>query len=303
MRRGWLQVTIAILIAGMACLGWHPVHAQSANDRGTLGKSSFAMPERYGTKVAPLVVHLYRPEKWTLDAPVLFVMHGRQRNGAEYRDQWVAEGDRHGLLIVVPEFDNANFPGTAAYNWGGVVDEAGKARPAGTWAFGVIDDVFDAVRQRTGARRERYALYGHSAGAQFVHRLLLMARSARAEAIVTANAGSYTMPAGDVAFPFGLGGSGVSDADLKRAFGRPVTVLLGDADTDPDSKSLPRQPGAMAQGPHRFARGQLFFKTAREKAAELSTPFAWKLVTVEGVGHSNSGMARKAADLIAAVGH
>jgi poly(3-hydroxybutyrate) depolymerase len=290
-------LTMTFLAAAVALL---PPLAASA--QAPEGRSTFEMKERFGRKAKPMSVHLYRPGKWTPEDRVLIVMHGRGRNGAEYRDQWTRQAEAGNLLIVVPEFDAENFPGTAAYNWGSVVDEQEKPQPAEAWVFNVIDAVHDAVRSQTGAKRDRYSLYGHSAGAQYVHRFLLLAKAANAELIISANAGSYTMPVRGIAFPFGLDGVAVTDDDLRRAFARPVVVLLGDQDIDPNHQSLPRQPGAMAQGPHRFARGDLFFETARRKAAELGAPFNWRLVPVPGVAHSNTNMANKAAEIVAGHG-
>ncbi|MGL5116435.1 MAG: hypothetical protein ACRC7C_14035 [Beijerinckiaceae bacterium] len=290
-------LTMTYLAAAMTIIPPLTASAQSPQ-----GKSTFEMNERFGRKAKPMAVHLYRPPTWTPADRVLIVMHGRGRNGAEYRDQWTKQSEAGNLLIVVPEFDAENFPGTAAYNWGSVVDEQEKPLPADAWVFNVIDAVHREVRKQTGATREKYSLYGHSAGAQYVHRFLLLAKAADADLIISANAGSYTMPVRGIAFPFGLDGVTVTDDDLKRAFARPVVVLLGDQDIDPNHQSLPRQPGAMAQGPHRFARGNLFFDTAQKKAAELGAPFNWRLVPVPGVAHSNTNMANKAAEIVSGLG-
>jgi hypothetical protein len=48
--------------------------------------------------------------------------------------------------------------------------------------------------------------------------------------------------------------------------------------------------------PHRLARGRHFFEAARG----LGVPFAWRLVLVPGVGHSNRDMAAAAAAIAAA---
>ncbi|MGE0698798.1 MAG: alpha/beta hydrolase [Hyphomicrobiaceae bacterium] len=289
-----LALALALVVAANA-----PASAQA---RGQGCPRSFDMPVRFGLAARPFTVHLHCPATWRSDGRVLFVMHGRQRNAATYRDQWIAEADRHTLLIVVPEFDQASFPGVAAYNWGSVVDDAGKPRPPEAWAFGIIDAVFAEVRRLTGASRETYSLYGHSAGAQFAHRFLLLARTTKAELIVTANAGSYTVPVRTIGFPFGLDGVAVTEPDLDRAFARSVVVLLGEADNDPAHSSLPRQPGAQAQGPHRLARGRHFFEAARSQAAARGVAFNWTLVTVPAVGHDNAGMAARAAALVAAAG-
>jgi hypothetical protein len=77
-------------------------------------------------------------------------------------------------------------------------------------------------------------------------------------------------------------------------FGRKLIVMLGEDDTNPHHKHLPRSPQANAQGRHRFERGQNFYQTAKKQAAELHASFHWELVTVPGVAHSDSKMAAAA---------
>jgi poly(3-hydroxybutyrate) depolymerase len=264
------------------------------------GPSRFEMAEAAGATAAPLAVFLYRPAAWTAADRILIVMHGLQRDADRYRDEWERQAERGNLLVVVPEFSAAKFPGRATYNFGNVVDAENRPQPPERWVFGVIDRVFDEVRRRTGATRTSYFLFGHSAGAQFVHRYLLLAPTTRADLIVVANAGSYSMPTADVAFPFGLGGVPVTAESLRAVFARRVVVLLGDQDTNPNHPSLPRDPEAMAQGPHRFARGHAFFAAAQAAAERLGAPFAWRLEIVPGVGHSDAGMAARAVELFRA---
>ena len=106
------------------------------------------------------------------------------------------------------------------------------------------------------------------------------------------------MPDTDVGFPYGLGASGVSESDPRRALGRRLTVLLGTEDTEPQQSNLRRALEAMAQGPHRLARGELFFGSAAAAAAALGTDFRWTLEKVDGVGHDNGAMAGPAAALL-----
>jgi len=259
------------------------------------GSGNFLFAETAATVESPVPVWYHRPGGLPADAPVLFVMHGTLRNGEEYRDQWVDLSERHGFLLVVPEFSHEGWAGAEGYNLGRMHDEAGNPLPEEQWAFGVIENVFDEVRQRFGSTRDRYTIYGHSAGAQFVHRFLLFAPDARFDAAVPANAGWYTMPVEDVAYPYGLRtGSGellVNEERIRHAVERPVTILLGEEDNDPEASHLRRNDQADAQGIHRFERGHTFFRTAQERAAELGADFNWSIQTVPGVGHSNTRMA------------
>jgi hypothetical protein len=246
----------------------------------------------------PVRVWYHRPETVTPTTPVLFVMHGVKRDADRYRDEWSAIAEQRGFMLVVPEFSDRDFPGAASYNLGFVLDDRGHRQPRERWSFSVIESLFDAVRAMTGTRVETYDLYGHSAGAQFVHRYLMFVPEARVGQAIAANAGWYTMPDTDVEFPYGLGASGVSEGDLRRALGRRLTVLLGTDDTDPQHPKLRRTPEAMAQGEDRLTRGEAFLKAAETAAADMKAPLGWQLRRVDGIGHDNGAMAGPSAALL-----
>jgi poly(3-hydroxybutyrate) depolymerase len=243
----------------------------------------------------PLPVYFHAPANVTPATPIVFVMHGQARNGDEYRDQWSELAARYGFLLLVPTFGNRDFPGFESFNYGNVIAPDGARRPAGQWAFTAIEHLFDHVKSTAGLTAPTYFIYGHSAGAQFVHRLFFFLPDARAARVITANAGAYMLPDFKTAHPYGLGGSGVTPADLKTALTRPVLVLLGEADIDPNHRPMPRTPEANAQGLHRFSRGLNYFRLATEQTVRLGVPFGWKIATVPGVAHSNTLMAPAAA--------
>ena len=236
-------------------------------------------------------VYLSRPVKLAPDRPVVFVMHGMKRNAAEYRDQWHDLAMEHDFLLVVPEFSERDFPGSAGYNLGNLFDDQGRLRPSSEWSFSAIEPIFDEVLRRFGMGATSYALYGHSAGAQFVHRFLLYVTGARVSRAVAANAGWYTMPDFNIALPYGLEGSSVTGDMLGKTLQQPLTVLLGEEDTDPDHPSLRRTPEALEQGLHRFARGQAYFAAGQAAARQIAVPFGWSLETVPGADHDNRLMA------------
>jgi poly(3-hydroxybutyrate) depolymerase len=239
----------------------------------------------------PLRVFASRPVHLASDRPVVFVMHGVNRNADEYRDQWHDLANEHDFLLVVPEFSQRGFPGAERYNLGNVIDQDGKVVNEAQWSYSAIEPIFDEVRRRFSMTTERYSLYGHSAGAQFVHRFIFHVPSARVSQIVSANAGWYMMPDYEQIFPYGLEGSAVSRERLQAALQLPVTILLGEMDTDPEHPNLRRTPEATAQGEHRLARGYSFFDAARAYSGRLDVPFNWQLVTVPGADHDNRLMA------------
>lgn len=235
------------------------------------------------------------PGAVTPDTPVVVVMHGVNRDADRYRDEWSGLAQQYGFIVIVPEFDAERFPGSRGYNTGFFTEADGSPRPRETWSFAAIEPLFDNVRQRFGTQLPRYTIYGHSAGAQFVHRFVMFMPGARIEQAIAANAGWYTMPDPAQAFPYGLGDTPVDKAILKTALGKPLLVLLGTADTDTEDPDLRTTPEANRQGPHRYARGQSFYAAGRKAAAEMGAPFGWILERVPGVGHKNGLMAQAAA--------
>lgn len=241
----------------------------------------------------PIVAPHFRPASATRDAPILFVMHGVARGAHGYLAAWRDLAEARGWVLAAPKFDKAAFPGADGYQIGASDDPS-------TGSHAAIEPLFDALRGRLGLTRERYWMYGHSAGSQFAHRFLFRTGGPRLERAVCANAGWYFMPDPEAPFPYGLAGAGAAAASIEAALGRRLVVLLGEADLGRDG-SLRQTAGAEAQGRNRLARGRAFFAAARRLAAARGVPFRWRLATAPGVGHSNAKMAPFAAEALAAV--
>ncbi len=262
------------------------------------GLSDFEFIDQRGNVDRPIHVWAYRPEQFDEESAILFVMHGTLRNGETYRKPWVKLADRWGCLVLVPEFSSEHYPGSNMYHFGNMRDRRGEPVEREKWTFSAVEHLFDHVVEAVGSRRKGYCMFGHSAGGQFVHRLMLMHDQPRAEAAIAANAGSYTMPTLDIEFAYGLGGIDATDEVLRAALSRPLIICLGEEDTDPNDSYLPRAPQAQAQGPHRLARGEKFFETASWEAERLGVDLKWRLVKVPGIGHDNAGMAPAAAKVL-----
>jgi len=244
-------------------------------------------------------VWFHVPSKATADSPIVFVMHGVGRDADRYYAEWRDYAENFNFVLLVPEFSQSHFPKAAGYNLGNVFDKEGSVNDETVWSFSAIDLIFDEFKQRMASNRTHYRLYGHSAGAQFVHRFMFYKPKAKTELIITANAGWYTMPDDATDFPYGFKSSGLSEQSIAPVLKKKVIVMLGDKDIDPNHRSLRRTPEAMAQGPHRFARGQAFFNQAQGLASRLNSPFEWEQVIVPGAEHSNAQMAAAAAPLLA----
>ena len=242
--------------------------------------------------------HYLRPDGYRPDAPILMVLHGVKRNADWYRDAWRDLSDREGFLVLAPEFDRNRFPGGRSYNRGNMRAKGGTSVPQRDWSFNAVEALFDAARDWTGSTRQGYLMFGHSAGAQFVHRIITFMPVLRLERAVAANAGWYTMPDEQQLYPYGLQGVGLTAAQRRTAFGRKLTVMLGDADDDPDHRHLHNTPAAKRQGAHRYARGLTYFERAKAAAYRVGVPFAWSLEIVTGAGHSTHDVKEEAAAIL-----
>lgn len=243
----------------------------------------------------PLVVNFYRPAGHRPNDPVIVVQHGMLRNGDDYRDFWIDAAEKHNLLIVAPTFPDEAFPKAESYNNGLVVSEDGTIAPRGQWLYTVPERVLDALRAGGVIDSPVIRIFGHSAGGQFVHRMLAIEGGELFAAAMASNPGWYTLPTLERRFPEGLGGLGLDREALTRWLAYPMILFAGDQDIVTDDPNLPAQPEALAQGPHRYGRAHFMLDFARAEAARLGTACNWSLITVAGVGHDGAAMSRAAA--------
>jgi poly(3-hydroxybutyrate) depolymerase len=257
------------------------------------GRWRFQFIDAKGRPDRPLDVYTYRPRRCDSKCPIVFVLHGMSRNASTYRDYWELIADKHEVLVVAPLFSNRDWPRAAAYNLGDVADQANREK----WAYSAIEHLFDEVREGQNG----YAIFGHSAGGQFVHRMAFFLPDNRATVMAAANPGWYTMPewrkekANDP-FPYSLVDAKVGEAELRKALARRFILLAGEKDDDPDAENLSKSAGAERQGATRIERAENFFKAATAAASEAGVKFGWELIEVPEVAHSGAGMSKAAAD-------
>lgn len=237
----------------------------------------------------PVRVHYHRPEALSNDAPIVFVMHGTRRDAKNYLGNWRAAAERFGFLLLCPELARPGY-NRRAYHLGYVLHRSGKPRVRSRWTFNVIEDLFDFAKEKTANKSERYHIYGHSAGAQFVHRMAMFMPEARFQTAIAANSGWYTMPTFEVEYPYGLKDAPNSPETLRAAFGGDLVVLLGERDTDPSDPYLRNSPEVVGQGENRFVRGHNFHASAKGEAAKLGADFRWRLETAPDAQHLDAEM-------------
>jgi pimeloyl-ACP methyl ester carboxylesterase len=229
---------------------------------------------------------------------ILLVMSGRQRNADEYLDSWLAWSAKNDYLVLAPEFDRENWREPLGYNFGNIAagrEESNRANPKNKWSFTLVEQIFAAARSGFALRAEKYDLFGHSAGGQFVHRFMLFYPENRARLAIAANPGFYTLPDANEIFPYGLKNSPVeiTPKDLLNWTKRNVIIMRGTADVE-RTESLRQTPEADAQGKNRFERAAFMFA----KIKTLNPQTKWRLIDVPNIAHDQKGMARAAQKVL-----
>ncbi|WP_459616632.1 alpha/beta hydrolase family protein [Bordetella sp. 2513F-2] len=268
-----------------------------ALELGHAGRNAIPYVDEDRNADRPFTLHTYRPFGYTPDRPVVIVQHGVLRNGDEYRDFWIPAADRHNLLIVAPTFSNEIWPGVESYNNGRVYTPAGNPRHVDGWTYALPARVLADIRKAEISDCSRVHLFGHSAGGQFVHRLMSSQPHDPYHAVTAGNPGWYTLPTFDHKFPEGLDGVGLTEEHLVKLLAYPMTILAGDQDIATNDPHLPSEPAALRQGPHRFARAHHYFEAGRAEAARRGVPFNWTLQVVPGIGHDGRAMSAVCASL------
>ena len=259
------------------------------------GRWRFEFVDTRGRPDRPLDVYTYRPRRCTSKCPIVFVLPGVKRNAADYRGYWELKADKYEFLVVAVSFGPKYWPRAAGYNLGDVEGQPDREK----WAYSAIEHLFDEVRDGHNG----YAIFGHSAGGQFVQRMALLRPDNRATVMVAANPGWYLMPewrsekARD-SYPYSLVGSRSGERELKQALAGRFVLLAGERDDDPADENLNQTAGANRQGESRIDRAENFFLAATTAARDLGVKLAWELVEVPDTGHDGEAMSRAGAEAI-----
>ena len=288
------------------------------------GAGVFATRGGRGNEDKRIAVHYYKPRTFGADCRILLVLPGAGRDGDEYRDAWIETAERAGVVIAAPTYaaDDYDF---AAYHLGGVVrDLTIRNMPRGPdgepldvihvrdedisfsvnprreeWLFQDFDRIFELLASAAGSTRRGYDIFGHSAGGQILHRLALFHPESRAERIVAANSGFYTLPDLSLPLPVGLAQTGIDEVWLRRSLACRLTLLLGENDDGDEAGGTQlHTPLIDRQGIGRLTRGRYFYQAGEAAARAMGAPFNWTLQTVPGVGHDFRRMSAAAAQLL-----
>lgn len=190
---------------------------------------------------------VYVPSTGGHNAPLLVSVHGVSRNAEEHARLLSVYCEMYGVVLVAPIFDVDQHPDYQR------LGRVGRGKRADKALHLVVADAAGL----TGAKSERFHLFGFSGGAQFAHRYA-MAHPHRLVSAVFAAAGWYTMPDGTKKFPRGIRSSNKLPGvrfDAEEFLCLPMTVLVGaDDDGRRGVRSNPRLD--REQGVNRIERAQ-----------------------------------------------
>ena len=258
------------------------------------GKFTFDNYEPLSDK--PITVYTHLPVEGATDLPVMFVLHGHSRSVISNCGYWTASARQYKFIVICPEFDETQFPGSAYYQ-NGMMYLNNQYTDSTTWTYNLIEEIFTFLKENDATSYDTYGIYGYSGGGQFVHRYALFTNPSRASLIISGASGWYTLPNYSESFPYGLNNSPFNENLLREKFMLPMIILVGENDNNPNDSSLRKTSQAMRQGSHRFERAKFFYDQAGEESRKIGVNLGWNLITVPNVGHSAINVAPIAAEI------
>lgn len=237
------------------------------------------------------------PEEINNQTQVLFIIHGGARDSEKYLDIWKKFTEHKNIILVAPEFKRADYED---YEYLNISDDYGVLnKNLNEHLHNSLSIFFSFFKSKYNLEIDTYKLYGHSGGAQFVHRLLLFSDYDNVSSAVIAGAGSYTF-LNNENYPYGLKESNhLSDKKIKRYLSQRVTFLIGNQDIKKFESSKKNNIQAKAmQGNNRFEVGINYFNNLITVSERQKIPLRWKFQIAKGVAHDNEKMSLLASKIL-----
>lgn len=255
-------------------------------------------------KAKIITVYYNMPKNFTINSKVIFVLPGAGRNGMDYRNAWIKQSEKYGLLVLSLEYSENHYPGLASYNLGGMIYDVNVQketfqinRNPNEWIFNDFDRIFKIVSTELNLKKDKYDMFGHSAGGQILHRLSLFKPDNNADRILASNSGWYTVPTDLESFPYGLKNFDVQANQID--FRSKLTIFLGEKDDINETRGHLRHSSIVdKQGLDRISRGKYFYSYSKAQAKKAKKEFNWKIEIVPNVGHDYKAMSKWAAEYL-----
>lgn len=256
-----------------------------------LSLCNFLQSEEFVFKWNNKNIRYFTAEPTRSTNPTIIIVHGVDRNPEDYFKRALLLHDKFGYGIIAIEISAENFPGSRNFQQGGLLSSKGELIDKKNWTFTMVNDLVLFLKKQKAFKRSSISIWGHSAGAQFVHRLALLAPSENILKYFSCNAGNYTALDLDTSYPYGIEDvkeiitqnenprrqslieySSESNFPYEINVTRRLSpkenpkanliILVGDKDIDTDGENLSQTDGSLKQGANRFERAHYFVNSA-----------------------------------------
>ena len=235
------------------------------------------------------------PEEINEYTKVIFVIHGNTRNAEDYLSAWIPHVLNKNVIVAAPQFTKTDFRYFFLLE---MAESSGKVNNnRSDYINNSISLFFNYIKSKFSLTANTYSMFGHSAGAQFTHRYMLLSKDKRISNAVVANAGWYTFIS-NAEFPYGIKSSPIiiSDEDLRWFMSNKVNLLIGSEDLG--SKSVNSSKGAKLQGITRVDRANSYFNSLISSAEDRNYALRWNYRVLDNVDHDFKKVTPFAANIL-----
>jgi pimeloyl-ACP methyl ester carboxylesterase len=235
------------------------------------------------------------PNKIDKDTQLLFIIHGNSRNAEDYISAWIPYISNKNIIVVAPQFNKNSFRYFFLLE---SATSSGKINNnPDNYINKSISSFFNFFQSKFSLSTNKYKMFGHSAGAQFTHRYMLLSNDKRISSAVIANAGWYTFLNGNN-FPYGIKNSpiDISSDHIKWFMSNKTSLLIGNNDIN--LKSVNSSKGAQRQGITRVDRANSYFNSLINISDNNNIPFRWSYKVVDKADHDYLKMTPVAAKIL-----
>ena len=235
------------------------------------------------------------PKKIDKDTQLLFIIHGNSRNAEDYISAWIPYISNKNIIVVAPQFNKNSF------RYFFLLESATSSGKINNnpddYINKSISSFFNFFQSKFSLSTNKYKMFGHSAGAQFTHRYMLLSNDKRISSAVIANAGWYTF-LNENNFPYGIKNSpiDISSDHIKWFMSNKTSLLIGNNDIN--LKSVNSSKGAQRQGITRVDRAESYFNSLINISDNNNIPFRWSYKVVDKADHDYLKMTPVAAKIL-----
>jgi pimeloyl-ACP methyl ester carboxylesterase len=216
--------------------------------------------------------------------PVVVCIHGISRNVQEHFRAFAPLAATSGCLLLVPLFDANAYPDYQRLGAPGNCERADLS----------LIKLLSCLNSRFNLPERAIHLFGHSGGAQFVHRFV-MAHPERVARYAISAPGWYTFPDESLDYPYGLAHAPVQRGRLRPAdFLRIEGIVFVGSGDRRSGRNLRRNPVVDShQGAHRLDRAVRWTGAMNARARSMGLAEPLRLRQLQDAAHSFSGLVRR----------